>query len=188
MWNRRNKWTHDAKLVLVRILVENVWTLLFYLATTQSIPLHHPPYTYSLVWSCPPPGAIKTNIDASFISTTSSSSIGVVARDSFGLVLNTCAHILSSAYSAETSKACAFARGIAMTVVNNWSNAIIECDSILIFKRLRSDTAKNSIAAAHLVTSRDHLHHHPSLMVWHVGREANRVAHTLYALILLFID
>ncbi|KAK9028464.1 hypothetical protein V6N11_025624 [Hibiscus sabdariffa] len=29
MWNRRNMWTHDAKLVLARILVENTRMLLF---------------------------------------------------------------------------------------------------------------------------------------------------------------
>ncbi|KAK8593705.1 hypothetical protein V6N12_045780 [Hibiscus sabdariffa] len=82
MWNRRNKWTHDAKLVPARILVENTQTLLLDLAAARSIPLHHPPHTRSLIWSC--------------------------------------------VHSAETTEACAFARGIDMAVVNNWPNVIIE--------------------------------------------------------------
>ncbi|KAK9038586.1 hypothetical protein V6N11_023445 [Hibiscus sabdariffa] len=61
-------------------------------------------------------------------------SIGVVVCDSFGLILDACALILSSAHSAKTAEVCAFARGIDMGVVNNWPNVIIESDSISVVK------------------------------------------------------
>ncbi|KAK9034799.1 hypothetical protein V6N11_076856 [Hibiscus sabdariffa] len=119
----------------------------------RSIPLHHPPHTRSLVWSYPPPRTIKINFDASFIPATSSSSIGVVAHDSFGLVLDACALMLSGAHSVETTKSYAFTRGIVMDLVNNWRNVIIEGDSISVVKILRSDATDNSIVDVHLVAS-----------------------------------
>ncbi|KAK8997818.1 hypothetical protein V6N11_012355 [Hibiscus sabdariffa] len=66
-----------------------------------------------------------------------------------------------------------------MATTNNWSNVVIEGDSISIFKRLRSDAGDYSTIVAHLVVARDHLHHNPSLTVRYVGRDVNRVVHNL---------
>ncbi|KAK8583985.1 hypothetical protein V6N12_068237 [Hibiscus sabdariffa] len=59
IWNWRNKWVHDGKLIPARIVVMDVGTLLADMTAARNTLAHHPPYTRSLTCAAPHDGTMK---------------------------------------------------------------------------------------------------------------------------------
>lgn len=179
MWNRRNKWAHDNKLLPIKAVVDYAL-----LVSAEYVSAREHVGTMiecrrDIRWTRPLGNEIKINVDAAFMPCSGIATVGVIARNSHGLVLDARAHRLQGAHSAETAEACAFSVGIKMAIENEWHIAIIEGDAIAIVSKLNAEVLDRSTAATHLTEAHSSLIDHPGLSVVHVGREANRVAHSL---------
>ncbi|KAK8624291.1 hypothetical protein V6N13_065639 [Hibiscus sabdariffa] len=131
------------------------------------------------LWKKPELGQFKINVDVSWLAASRQASIGVIARDQHGLMVDGCARILAGSHSAETTEACAFAAGIQMVVANGWENMIIEGDAIAMVNRLCNERPDFSVVGSYLAETRALLAAHPTLRVRHVARLANTVAHEM---------
>ncbi|XP_039023287.1 uncharacterized protein LOC120155890 [Hibiscus syriacus] len=109
--------------------------------------------------------------------------VGIVARDSHGMVLGGMAMKIDPPFMAESTEVVAFTHGIRLAIENGWNNVTMEGDAISVVYRLSNQTTNKthdiSTVGLLLNETRSLLVDYPSFKVHYVSREANRVAHTL---------
>ncbi|KAE8681947.1 hypothetical protein F3Y22_tig00111280pilonHSYRG00084 [Hibiscus syriacus] len=79
---------------------------------------------------------ININVDGAFCSDSQKVVVGIVARDSYGMVLGGMTRQVELPNMAESTEVYAFTQGIRLAVENGWSNVIIEGDAISVVNRL----------------------------------------------------
>ncbi|KAK9989714.1 hypothetical protein SO802_029953 [Lithocarpus litseifolius] len=82
---------------------------------------------------------MKINFDGAVFSSENWSGIGVVIRDSAGLVIASCSQCLSHAYRSDEVEAFAAAKALSFAAEIGISKAVMEGDSLTIIKALSSD-------------------------------------------------
>lgn len=91
-------------------------------------------------WKPPPKNLAKIDFDVAIFSEANKSRIGVVVRNSQGLVLASCSQQLPQAYYPLEIKALAAAKAFQFASKIGISNAILEEDSLLLIQALRGGT------------------------------------------------
>ncbi|KAK8634685.1 hypothetical protein V6N13_022566 [Hibiscus sabdariffa] len=171
--------THENKSVPIRAVVDYAQLVVSEYKAECEFPINRILCSRAKRWDCPPEGLVKINVDAAFVSISGDASIGIVARNSHGLVIDARAHKLQGVHTAETAEACAFTAGLKMAVENEWAEALIEGDSMAVINKLNAPALDRSLTAAHLREAYAILSESNNIKAVHVGREANRVAHSL---------
>ncbi|KAE8708292.1 hypothetical protein F3Y22_tig00110348pilonHSYRG00365 [Hibiscus syriacus] len=182
IWNRRNKLVHDGDLQSDREIIVNSSNLIGdYKITINPIggSCEVLQITRSRNWSKPNRDEVKINVDGAFCKSSRIAAFGVVARDAHGMVLGGLARKIVPPFTTESTEALVFTEGIRFASENGWNNAIIEGDAISIVYRLSNQSQDFSTIGLLLNEARRLLTDLPSLKVFYVSRDANRVAHTL---------
>ncbi|KAE8676630.1 10 kDa chaperonin-like [Hibiscus syriacus] len=126
---------------------------------------------------------IKINVDGAYSKESNMAAIGIVACDSYGMVLGGMTKNIDPPFTAEFTEAAVFTHGIQLKTENGWTNMAIKCDAISVVYRLSNQSTNKthdiSTVGLLLNEARSLLVDSPSFKVHYVCREANRVAHTL---------
>ncbi|KAL4348558.1 hypothetical protein GQ457_17G007640 [Hibiscus cannabinus] len=179
LWNRRNKWIHEAQLLPQRLIVDYAQLLVTDFLNAKEENLSQRPAHGTKRWTKPGLDVIKVNVDGAFRGDSGSAAIGVVARNHQGMMIDGLAHKLEGVHTAASTEACAFKAGILMALENEWQQVVFEGDASSIVTLLESRVLDHSVAAAHLVDILETLKNRPGFSFSHVGRGLNRVAHGL---------
>ncbi|KAL4368823.1 hypothetical protein GQ457_05G010890 [Hibiscus cannabinus] len=179
IWNRRNRWVHNNQLIPTRLVSEYAQVVAVDAQGANEDIVHRVPCDRSKRWKKPEAGQVKINVDGAWLAASRQASIGVIARDHHGLMLEGFARKLDGAHSAETAEACAFEAGFLMAVSKGWERVIIEGDALAMVNRLCTERPDYSVTGSFLTETKVRLKGHPDFAVQHVAREANTVAHVL---------
>ncbi|GMI97004.1 hypothetical protein like AT4G29090 [Hibiscus trionum] len=135
--------------------------------------------TSSVCWSPPSPPFVKINVDARFNATTKSAQVGVLIRDSEGLILGAKAAKLNHTSSSFATEAEAVVHGVRLALDLGFRNAVVEGDALSIIKKLHAAGEDRSEVSA-LVWSALHLaKSFQRISFAFVAREGNIAAHEL---------
>ncbi|KAL4354051.1 hypothetical protein GQ457_06G017780 [Hibiscus cannabinus] len=150
LWNRRNKWIHDAQLIPHRMVVDYAQLLSTDFLNAQEAGSSSNGSTTQENWSKPLQNGIKINVDGAFNPTIRKAAIGVIARNSHGMMSDGCAFQFRGYHTADSAEACAFKEGIRMAISNGWSQVMFEGDACNIVAKLEMRELDRSLAAYHL--------------------------------------
>uniref|UniRef100_A0A2N9IGZ4 Reverse transcriptase domain-containing protein n=1 Tax=Fagus sylvatica TaxID=28930 RepID=A0A2N9IGZ4_FAGSY len=176
IWNFRNRHVHlnslECPLVSIKILEHKIteyWRALPGL-NVDTVPVKN-------LWSPPPPGCIKLNVDAALLPF--STRIATIARDDNGLLIKAWAKSVVSC-DPLLAEASAIHWAIQLAKAENWSNIIIESDSQVCINALISENQYEDWSIAVICDNVKclALEFNFCSFCW-VNREANMVAHTL---------
>ncbi|PRQ51726.1 putative ribonuclease H-like domain-containing protein [Rosa chinensis] len=138
----------------------------------------------STAWYPPPAGWFKANLDGAFDSSTNMGGIGVVVRDSEGLIVGgTCCRV-SSVSAPIVVEALAGRVACAWAVEFKHAPIIFESDCLQLVNSLKVEEEDHSIIGRVIDDIVVHLATIPSSFFQHVYRESNLDAHKLAKLAL----
>ncbi|KAL4319394.1 hypothetical protein GQ457_18G009360 [Hibiscus cannabinus] len=130
-------------------------------------------------WHPPPTGSVKINVDGAFLPTAHLCAIGVLARDSSGVVLGGFARPLPVIGPASAVEASALFAGLEFAIANGWASTLIESDATVLVNKLHRPTPDLSLLgdlqapSRHLIAASC-----GRLCVGFGPRSANSAAHT----------
>ncbi|KAE8681243.1 hypothetical protein F3Y22_tig00111332pilonHSYRG00015 [Hibiscus syriacus] len=186
IWNRRNDMVHNGEMQTDRNVVVSSSNLIEEFRKVKkvdAIDRDEVGFSRFRGWIKPGQDEIKVNVDGAFCKENRKAAIGVVARDSHGMVIAGLAKKINPPSSAESAEVAAFTEGIKLAIENGWNRVIIEGDAISIVNRLANKRTEKiqdlSTIGLLLNEARLLLTRAPTIKVHYVCREANRVAHTL---------
>ncbi|KAK8610529.1 hypothetical protein V6N13_081685 [Hibiscus sabdariffa] len=104
-------------------------------------------------WKRPLQNSVKINVDGAFNTITKKAAVGVIARNSHGLMVDGCAFQLRGSPTTETAEPCAFNEGVRSAISNGWARVEFEGDASNIVAKLERRELDRSLAAAHLVST-----------------------------------
>nr|XP_023906788.1 uncharacterized protein LOC112018485 [Quercus suber] len=90
-------------------------------------------------WEPPPPSLLKINFDGAIFKETEEARLGVVVRDSHGLVLASLAEKIKLPSSSDKVEALAAVRAITLAMDLNLPSFIVEGDSEVVISDLRRE-------------------------------------------------
>ncbi|KAE8657874.1 hypothetical protein F3Y22_tig00116976pilonHSYRG00014 [Hibiscus syriacus] len=180
IWNRRNNLVHNGDLQSDRDIIINSSNLIgeYKFASnslwiSSDVVLRRP-----RCWLKPTQDEVKINVDGAFCKASRVATVGIMARDSHGMVIGGLAKKIDPPFTAESTEAIAFTEGIRLASKNGWNNAIIEGDAISITYKLSNKVTKKtqdiSTIGLLLNEARLILANLPSVKVHYVCREAIR--------------
>ncbi|CAN6302143.1 unnamed protein product [Urochloa humidicola] len=131
------------------------------------------------VWSMPPQGWIKLNVDAAFEPLSGETNLGMVIRDHTGKVLVSSWKHGLRCVSVEDAEAAACLEGIQL--LSKWFRGptVIDSDCHNVVSALKSKSDNRASFANMVKEIKSCLSVFPEVEVCKVGRECNRVAHEL---------
>ncbi|KAL0000944.1 hypothetical protein SO802_014725 [Lithocarpus litseifolius] len=130
-------------------------------------------------WQPPPSDFMKINFDGAVFPSENRLGIGVVIRDSAGLVIASCSQRLSQAYRSDEVEAFAAAKALSFAAEISISKAVMEGDSLTIIKALSSDQRSLSSFGPLIDDAKFSSVNFDQLRYSHVKRECNFAAHSL---------
>ncbi|KAK8977419.1 hypothetical protein V6N11_049548 [Hibiscus sabdariffa] len=180
VWNRRNRWVHQNQLLPTKMVAEYAQLLAGeYQAANDQRSQVEQVTSATQRWSKPEEGVVKINVDGAWVQERRLAAIGVVVRDHHGMVIDARASKVEGSHTAETVEACAFAEGAKLAKENGYQRFQLEGDAAAIVAKLNAHTLDRSVAASYLQEAWQTLKACPGSVVQHIGRNCNRVAHTL---------
>ncbi|KAK9983964.1 hypothetical protein SO802_033489 [Lithocarpus litseifolius] len=135
-------------------------------------------------WLPPPSGAVKINFDGATFPKEKKSGIGVVIRDTRGLVIASCSKVVHQVLSVSDIEALAAAWALSFASDVGVRQAILEGDSLTVISDLREDGKVLAPYGLLLEDVKVLSLHFEELRYSHTKREGNSLAHGLarYAL------
>ena len=130
-------------------------------------------------WKPPQHELVKINCDGARFTTENRAGIGVVIRDSEGMVLGSLSKQIPQAYSPLEIEVMAVTTTVQFAVDLGFQHAILETDPLVLVKALRDDTEFLSTVGLVLDEIRSMVNLFNELDYSHVKREGNIVAHKL---------
>ncbi|XP_030943489.1 uncharacterized protein LOC115968280 [Quercus lobata] len=129
-------------------------------------------------WHPPPAGVFKINVDGATSENGRNSSVGVIIRDSKGIIVAACANYLSGQFSAFETETLAVECGILLAQEMGLAQIIIESDALSVIQSIAAnefdgDTGHLNLGIIGLLKS------FRSWELNHLKRDYNRVAHEL---------
>jgi hypothetical protein len=97
------------------------------------------------LWSPPPSGWTKVNVDGSYVDETGAAGVGVVARDSMGMIIFTAWRSIQRCASAAEVEAQACVEGLKMAVRLAPGQVILETDCCRLVKALQGKEDRSEI-------------------------------------------
>lgn len=139
--------------------------------------LHH--QDILLRWKPPEVGVLKVNVDASVYAGRSSFSVGMVLRDHAGRFCRARNFRRMGEVYVFEAEAEGVLAALKWIVEHDIANVEIESDSVLTVQALRKDTQNLLEVGNILQESRLLLQARPDIRVFHIKKQANKVAHLL---------
>nr|XP_023913516.1 uncharacterized protein LOC112025081 [Quercus suber] len=96
-------------------------------------------------WVLPPPGIFKVNVDGASSEHDGSSSVGVVIRDSNGLVVAALCLPLQSHFSAELMEVFALEQGVLLAQELQLPRVIVESDALAVIQAINDKATRSSL-------------------------------------------
>ena len=143
----------------------------------NSSPIHTQPT--KCTWKPPPSGTFKINFDGTIFLTEKKSSIGVVIRDSRGLVIASCSKVVHQALGVCEVEVMATTWALSFAFDVGVKRAILEGDSMAVILGLREDGMVLVPYGLLLEDVRNLSQHFDELRYSHTMREGNCLAHSL---------
>ncbi|KAK8643582.1 hypothetical protein V6N13_012870 [Hibiscus sabdariffa] len=144
------------------------------------VTLHFPSVSSNqVVWSPSAMSITKFNFDAAYISARKSSVSGVIARNSQGLIMATCAlshNMIVDTFLAE-AKVCEAVVDLAISL--GFQSIQVEGDSLTVIKKLSAPSTYKSIISPVILDIKSKLGSFENITFAHVGRQGNQAAHML---------
>ena len=130
-------------------------------------------------WQPPLANLIKINFDGVVFKDEDRAGIGVVVRDSFGLVLASLSHNIPLPHSVVNLETLAACRALEFSLELGFHKAILEGDSLIVMSALR-DPSPSLASYGLLIQDAQWLARFFTCISYqHVGRVGNNVAHNL---------
>ena len=130
-------------------------------------------------WEPPPPPILKINFDGAVFKEKNEAGIGVVVRDSHGLVIASLAEKIQLPSSSDEVEALAVVKAVTFAMDLNLPSFIVEGDSEVVISALRKEEDSFS-SFGHLIFSIKHYLQSCSCISFsHTRRSGNLVAHSL---------
>ena len=130
-------------------------------------------------WKPPPSGTFKINFDGANFPTDKKSGIGVVIRDSRGLVIASCSKVVHQMLGASEVEAMAATWALSFAADVGVNRAVLEGDSLDVIAGLREDRMVLVPYGLLLEDTRFLSQQFDELRYSHTKREGNRLAHSL---------
>ena len=139
-------------------------------------------------WEPPPSPFLKINFDGAVFKDKSEARIGVVVRDSHGMVIASLAKKIQPPSSSDEVETLAAVRAVTLAVDLNLPSFIVEGDSEVVISTLRKEEESFS-SFGHLISSIKHYLHSCSCISFsHTRRSGNSVTHSLAKLVKNIVD
>ncbi|KAL5741976.1 hypothetical protein ACOSP7_028708 [Xanthoceras sorbifolium] len=138
LWSLRNQTIHGGKVLLSPCLWSRASAYFsdFQSATTPGLPISSTP---KQLWSRPPDGVFKLNVDASVVSGLSCYGVGLIFRDDSGFPVLVKSQLCSGSISVEVAEARAVLEGVSLAVELAFFPLSIESDSLSVVQLCRGD-------------------------------------------------
>ncbi|KAK8988192.1 hypothetical protein V6N11_065788 [Hibiscus sabdariffa] len=130
-------------------------------------------------WQAPTGSVVKFNFDSAFSSHIRTATLGVVGRNSSGLIMAACSDSYSHVVDACIAEALACKQAVLFARDLAFSSVIIEGDSLTIIKKLNASSFDRSIISPIVYDIKDVARCFDSISFRFVRRDANNVAHVL---------
>ncbi|XP_038999271.1 uncharacterized protein LOC120124751 [Hibiscus syriacus] len=180
IWNWCNKFVHEGEVQEDREVIIAAWNIYFDFFEINGRTAHYKVKSFRLrIWTKPLDGVIKINVDGAYSSTAKFVSLGVVARNSYGLVLGGLCRRILHPCNTEVAEVEAVTRGLKFAIDNGWDNVIIEGDAITIVNKIVN--WKDDVSIIGLLRNETHgmLSSNEGFKLFYVNRKANKTAHSL---------
>ena len=89
-------------------------------------------------WRASTTGFVKVNFDGAIFGDSSMSSVGVIIRDTNGVVLDSCAEKIGHTYKADETEALATLKALTFTHELGFLNVVLEGDALGLIQALKS--------------------------------------------------
>ncbi|XP_024196456.1 uncharacterized protein LOC112199714 [Rosa chinensis] len=133
-------------------------------------------------WSAPPVVMVKVNVDGAFHHFTRKGGISFVIRNSDGHMIASGGRPLSGLVSAEHAELLACKMAVEFLVHHDFRPAVLEKDALVVQRQLVSCNGNNTSLLGRLYDDlTESLAVHTDIAVTSMGRQANKVAHSLAA-------
>ena len=129
-------------------------------------------------WVAPPPEYYKINVDGATAGERGMSCVGVVIRDSRGLVIAAGSKVLNGAFATDVTEALAVEEGIRLAKELELLQVIIESDSVVVVEAISTSNCNGELGPI-IQGSLELLRSFKSWKVRHLKREYNKAAHVL---------
>ncbi|KAE8708232.1 hypothetical protein F3Y22_tig00110348pilonHSYRG00168 [Hibiscus syriacus] len=165
------------------LLTAKDFTLLLFILSQvwyRPIPcLVTPSFSTDSNWIKPPPSVVKVNIDGTCPRWLGSPAIGVIVRDSEGMVIVGCPKQVSCLRDASMDEALAICCGLRFVMELVFSKVILESDSKNVVLKVLQPRINQFVLRFTLMEARQVLDVNPEYCVRVIRRTANGVAHRL---------
>ncbi|KAL4283340.1 hypothetical protein GQ457_16G019060 [Hibiscus cannabinus] len=185
LWRCRNTWVHERTLYPLHLVVDSAISLchdyVSDFAPPPTPPTDAAPTTAAPPrWHPPPTGSVKINVDGAFLPSAHLGAIGVLARDSSGVVLGGFARPVPAIGPVSAVEASALLAGLEYAIARGWTSVLVESDATILVNKLHRPTPDLSLLGGLLAPSRNLIAaSRGCLCVGFAPRSANSAAHTL---------
>ncbi|KAL6186127.1 hypothetical protein ACLB2K_042248 [Fragaria x ananassa] len=130
-------------------------------------------------WCCPPSGRLKLNIDGAYLEDGRKGVIGVVVRNEYGNCVAALSRHVLYASSAMHMEAEALRASLLIAIHQGWDEVEIEGDCAIVMKALATTDGDVIEVSSILSDCRHYMETFRLILLRHIYREANGVAHRL---------
>ncbi|XP_060970040.1 uncharacterized protein LOC133037193 [Cannabis sativa] len=183
IWNARNDKVWQNKIVGVDNIVTSAKTFLNQWKNAQDSVIET---TFSgslaedaaVCWVPPYDNSVKINVDAAMFNENRQFGVGLVARDTQGLLIEGCTKLFQGQASAATAEAMGIREALSWIKKKRWTNVCIETDCLQVIQALRSTIEMRSMFGQVVNVCKDMLKFLNDVSIYFVRRSANMVAHS----------
>ncbi|XP_042950144.1 uncharacterized protein LOC122282259 [Carya illinoinensis] len=178
-WYRRNRKTHDLVVLPIKQVVDHALSVQssFVSCSQQKNPDH---IKLNGLWSPPPEGFLKLNIDGALFFDQKKAGIGAVLRDGRGEVILAASKMECYIEEPETIELVAILRGLQLCIQSGISKLVVESDCKLLVEILQQEPQQDASQLGNLTSEVKRLMSHFEVCLCkHVSRVGNRAAHKL---------
>ena len=180
LWQRRNKWIFENKMMNAIEVVAWAGRFLgdFLVCSGLDNPIEKKTLAPKALWLAPSDDQIKINVDAAVDSSLEYIGIGVVARDKDGAVLSFLSRRIFGKFSPHLGECLAVREGVCLANFLRLDNWVVESDALNAISAIQNPVAE--APEANIAEDiRDFLSVARRGMVCYTRRDGNKVAHCL---------
>ncbi|XP_042965942.1 uncharacterized protein LOC122299620 [Carya illinoinensis] len=178
-WYRRNRKIHDLVVLPIKQVVDHALSVQssFVSCSQQKNPDH---IKLNGLWSPPPEGFLKLNVDGALFFDQKKAGIGAVLRDGRGEVILAASKMECYIEEPETIELVAILRGLQLCIQSGISKLVVESDCKLLVEILQQEPQQDASQLGNLTSEVKRLMSLFEICLCkHVSRVGNRAAHKL---------
>ncbi|CAN0878687.1 Uncharacterized mitochondrial protein AtMg00310 [Linum grandiflorum] len=188
IWKSRNKVVFDYSQIHPMVLLEQYKYQLSELKHLQAPPAPAliPPFRSNNIWQPPSPGRIKINVDGA-IKMPFGGAISFVIRDATSNIMSAAGRSFQGIIDPFSIEALAFREAIYWCARSHIIYIDLEGDALSVIQRILDKRSLHPLAGAIIEEVRSTLKQLPNVKLIHIGRQGNKVAHSLAKFSLSFL-